>query len=89
MASLDSYEIPQHLIEFIENEMKGTYFDNMLKSGMITTLLNYAIKNCNFELAFLELEYCNYGKPSVTGYTPLMNLLESHEKLWDNCHWSD
>ena len=35
MASLDSYEIPQHLIEFIENEMKGTYFDNMLKSGMI------------------------------------------------------
>ena len=38
MASLDSYEIPKHLIEFIENEMQGTYFDNMLKSGMITTL---------------------------------------------------
>ena len=169
MASLDSYEIPQHLIEFIENDMQGTYFDNMLKSGMVATLsleklrylnyiyliktkkylkiiekwelkdkfiktiqsnidfyvskeksseqyltthviskhnleyykktgirdknkntlLNYAIRNCNFELAFLELEYCNYGKPSVTGYTPLMNLLESHEKLWDNCHWSD
>ena len=169
MASLDSYEIPKHLIEFIENEMQGTYFDNMLKSGMIATLsleklrylnyiyliktkkylnilekwelkdkflktiqfnidyydckekssekyltthvisyhnfeyyketglrdknkntlLNYAIKNSNFELAKSELKYCSYGKPSVTGYTPLMNLLESHERLWNNCHWND
>ena len=167
MASVESYEIPEHLVEFIENEMEGTYFDNMLKSGMIATLsleklrylnyiylikskkyvkiiekwelkdkfietiqsninfydikeksselyltthvisyhnfeyyketglrdknkntlLNYAIKNNDFELAKSELKYCSYGKPSVTGYTPLMNLLKSHKKLWDDYYW--
>lgn len=164
MASVESYEIPEHLIEFIENEMQGTYFDNMLKSGMIATLsleklrylnyiyliktkkyvniiekwelkdkfiktiqssidyydykeksseqyltthvisknnfqyyketglrdknkntlLNYAIKNRDFELAKSELKYCSYGKPSVTGYTPLMNLIKLYIEMYDN-----
>ena len=168
MASVESYEIPEHLIEFIENEMEGTYFDNMLKSGMITTLsleklrylnyiyliktkkyvkiiekwelkdkfietiqsninfydskeksseqyltthviskhnfeyyketglrdknkntlLNYAIKNCDFKLAKSELKYCSYGKPSVTGYTPLMNLLKLYIEMSDNYYAS-
>ena len=158
MDSVESYEIPEHLIQFIEDEMEGTYFGNMLKSGMIATLsleklrylnyiyliktkkyvkiiekwelkdkfiktiqsnidfyiskeksseqyltthviskhnleyykktglrdknkntlLNYAIKNCDFELAESELKYCSYGKPSIIGFTPLMNILESY-----------
>ena len=164
MASVESYEIPEYLVKFIENELKDTYFENMLKSGMITnlsleklrylnyiyliktkkylniiekwdlkekfiktieynidfydskeksseeyltthviskhnfkyykergirdknknTLLNYAIKNCDLELAESELEYCSYGKPSITGYTPLMNLLTLNKNLYDN-----
>ena len=48
MASVESYEIPEHLIEFIENEMEGTYFDNMLKSGMITTLSLEKLRYLNY-----------------------------------------
>ena len=59
MASLDSYEIPKHLIEFIENEMQGTYFDNMLKSGMVATLSLEKMSYLNYIYLIKTKKYVN------------------------------
>ena len=38
MASVETYEVPEHLQEFVEEKLQDSYFDIMLKSSFNSNL---------------------------------------------------